>query len=154
MEIYYTYSFPIGYLSIAEENSKITKIIKDSPYIEGIQKETPTLKKAALQLSQYFQGLRKEFDLPLEPQGTAFQKKVWQALLEIPYAQTRTYKQIAESIDNPKGFRAVGMANNRNPIVIVIPCHRVIGSDGSLVGYGGGLEMKESLLALEKANRD
>ena len=102
------------------------------------------------QLNEYFTGKRKDFDLPLAPSGTHFQQKVWAQLQKIPYGQTRSYKDIAQSVGSPKGFRAVGMANNKNPIAIVIPCHRVIGADGSLVGYGGGLDMKQSLLDLEK----
>jgi len=86
----------------------------------------------------------------LNPRGTVFQKQVWKALLEIPYGETRSYKQIAEAIGNPKAVRAVGMANNRNPLLIVVPCHRVIGANGKLVGYGAGLDKKEFLLRLEK----
>ncbi len=104
-----------------------------------------------LQLSEYFGGIRKSFDLPLLLHGTEFQKKVWNALCQIPYGQTRTYKQIAEYIDNPKACRAVGMANNKNPLMIVVPCHRVIGSNGSLTGYAGGLDIKEELLSIEKS---
>lgn len=90
--------------------------------------------------------------MKLEPEGTPFQKEVWNALLSIPYGETRSYGQIAEQVGNPKACRAVGLANNRNPIAIVIPCHRVIGADGRLVGYGGGLHIKERLLALEQRN--
>ena len=106
-----------------------------------------------MQLSQYFDGRRKKFDLKLSYHGTEFQIKVWKALEKIPYGETCTYKDIAESVGIPKGCRAVGMANNRNPIVIVVPCHRVIGMNGSLTGYAGGLEMKEYLLDLEKRNQ-
>lgn len=104
-----------------------------------------------LQLSEYFEGRREHFDLPLLLHGTEFQKKVWNALCQIPYGQTRTYKQIAEYIDNPKACRAVGMANNKNPLMIIVPCHRVIGSNGSLTGYAGGLDIKEELLSIEKS---
>ena len=102
-------------------------------------------------MSEYLKGERKEFDLPLNPKGTDFQKRVWRALCDIPYGEMRSYKQIAKAVGNSKAVRAVGMANNRNPITIVVPCHRVIGADGKLVGYGGGLEMKEFLLRLEKS---
>ncbi|MDF2617091.1 MAG: Methylated-DNA--protein-cysteine methyltransferase [Sedimentibacter sp.] len=112
--------------------------------------ETNLLRNAALQLNEYLEGKRNSFDLPLNPKGTEFQKKVWAALCDIPYGETRSYKQIAESVGNPKACRAVGMANNKNPIMIFIPCHRVVGSDGSLTGYAGGLDMKEKLLSLEK----
>jgi methylated-DNA-[protein]-cysteine S-methyltransferase len=114
------------------------------------EQETPLLKQAASQLKEYFDGKRKNFDLPLSFNGTPFQIADWRALLSIPYGETRSYKQIAEQIGSPKACRAVGLANNRNPISIIIPCHRVIGSDSSLVGYGGGLDIKERLLALEK----
>jgi len=113
------------------------------------ERETPLIKKAAKQLTEYFAGKRRTFDLPLEFRGTDFQKKVWAALMTIPYGETRSYGEIAKQIKNPKASRAVGMANNRNPIVIICPCHRVVGSDGSLTGYGGGLPNKEYLLKLE-----
>ncbi len=102
---------------------------------------------------EYFAGGRKDFDLPLCPRGTEFQKKVWSALREIPYGETRAYGEIAAAVGNPKAARAVGMANNRNPISVIVPCHRVIGSDGKLVGYGGGLDIKEFLLDLEREHR-
>lgn len=112
--------------------------------------ETELLKKAGDQLTEYFQGKRKVFDLPLKPAGTEFQKKVWSALCTIPYGQTRSYGEIAAQIGSPKACRAVGGANNKNPIMIFIPCHRVIGADGSLVGFGGGLYAKKYMLDLEK----
>jgi len=114
------------------------------------KKETPLIKKAALQFGEYFEGKRKSFNLPLTMQGTDFQIKVWNALKKIPYGKTISYGKLAAMIGNPKACRAVGMANNRNPIAIIIPCHRVIGNDGSLTGYGGGLELKRQLLELEK----
>jgi len=108
------------------------------------------LKDCVRQLDEYFIGKRKEFELELLPQGTPFQMKVWQKLMEIPYGKTASYKDIAEAVDSPKAVRAVGGANNKNKICIIIPCHRVIGSDGSLVGYGGGIWRKEWLLKHEK----
>lgn len=105
---------------------------------------------AAAQLAAYFAGALTEFDLPLEPAGTAFQRQVWAALREIPYAQTESYGQLAGRIGRPASSRAVGLANGRNPIGIIIPCHRVIGSDGSLTGYGGGLDRKRFLLDHER----
>ena len=102
------------------------------------------------QLEQYFRGERQRFDFALDLRGTEFQKRCWQALLEIPYGETRSYADIARAVGNPRGFRAVGMANNRNPIAIVVPCHRVLASDGTLCGYGGGLDVKQKLLELEK----
>lgn len=103
------------------------------------------------ELEQYFAGSRRRFDFPLDLRGTEFQLACWQALLEIPYGETRTYADIARSVARPQGFRAVGMANNRNPVAIVVPCHRVIASDGTLCGYGGGLDIKRKLLQLEGA---
>ena len=104
------------------------------------------------QLDEYFAGVRTGFDFPYRMDGTPFQKKVWRALCDIPYGHTRSYKEIAEVIGSPKACRAVGMANHHNPIFIAVPCHRVIGSDGSLTGYGGGLDMKRALLELERKN--
>jgi methylated-DNA-[protein]-cysteine S-methyltransferase len=106
------------------------------------------------QLTEYFEGQRKVFDFPYKMQGTDFQKKVWKALCEIPYGETRSYKDIAIVVGNPKASRAVGMANNRNRLLFVVPCHRVIGANGSLVGYAGGLEMKTTLLELERKYKD
>lgn len=113
------------------------------------QQETPLLHEAKRQLEEYFAGQRASFSLPLNPQGTEFQKKVWQQLEAIPYGETRSYGQIAAAVGNPKACRAVGGANHNNPIAIVIPCHRVIGANGKLTGYGGGLDIKEKLLKLE-----
>jgi methylated-DNA-[protein]-cysteine S-methyltransferase len=113
------------------------------------KRETPLIKKAAEQLGEYFEGGRKSFNLPLSLHGTDFQIKVWNALQNIPYGKTLSYGELAAITGNPKASRAVGMANNRNPIPIIIPCHRVIGKDGSLTGYAGGLELKRQLLALE-----
>jgi O-6-methylguanine DNA methyltransferase len=102
-------------------------------------------------LEEYFAGQRRQFDFPLDLRGTDFQLACWRALIEIPYGETRTYADIARAVARPQGFRAVGMANNRNPVAIVVPCHRVIASDGTLCGYGGGLDIKRKLLELEGA---
>ena len=107
------------------------------------------LLQAAEQLTEYFAGDRKCFDLPLQPEGTLFQRQVWQALAEIPYGETRSYRDIAARIGRPKAVRAVGGANGRNPLSIIIPCHRVIGADGSLTGFAGGTTVKQQLLQLE-----
>jgi len=145
----------IGILGIAEDGIGITDLVfgRKSFEADDIEGETPLLKKVKEQLQEYFMGKRKEFDLPLSLYGTEFQIKDWNALKEIPYGETRTYGQIAQQIGNPKACRAVGLANNRNPVSIIIPCHRVIGANGRLVGYGGGLDVKEKLLALEKSNK-
>jgi methylated-DNA-[protein]-cysteine S-methyltransferase len=116
--------------------------------------EEPSLfREAARQLDEYFDGRRKAFNLPLDPQGTPFQKQVWEQLHRIPYGQTISYKTLAERIGNPSAVRAVGAANGANPLPIVVPCHRVIGADGSLVGFGGGLPLKKYLLELENPAR-
>jgi len=156
MKCYWSYEYPIGEFNVAEDDGRIVYVSLADSDRKAIPKEyerreSPVIKKAAKQLSEYFCGRRKVFDLPLEFRGTDFQKKVWAALLEIPYGETRTYGDIAKNISNPKGSRAVGMANNRNPIAIICPCHRVIGADGSLTGYEGGLDRKEFLLKLEGA---
>lgn len=114
---------------------------------------TPLLRQAAAELTEYFAGRRRAFTLPLAPEGTPFQRAVWDALRTIPYGESRSYKQIAAQIGRPTACRAVGMANNRNPIAIVVPCHRVVGSGGTLVGYAGGLEAKAYLLGLERENK-
>jgi methylated-DNA-[protein]-cysteine S-methyltransferase len=116
--------------------------------------EIAVLKSAALQLKEYFTGTRREFDLPVALHGTAFQCKVWEHLKSIPCGETRTYGQLAQRIRQPTASRAVGLANGRNPVSIVIPCHRIIGSDGSLTGYGGGLERKQWLLEHERNMRN
>jgi len=144
----FTYDTVLGSVTFVEEDGALLAITTHRSY-EGVIQETALIQEAYRQLTEYLKGERQKFDLPLNPKGTDFQKRVWRALCDIPYGETRSYKQIAEAIGNPKAVRAVGMANNRNPITIVVPCHRVIGADGKLVGYGGGLEMKEFLLRLE-----
>ena len=115
--------------------------------------QQPILLEAERQLKEYFAGTRNEFNLPLEPAGTEFQKKVWQALREIPFGQTRSYLDLAKSIGSAKAVRAVGAANGKNPLSIVVPCHRVLGGDGALTGFAGGLEVKARLLAHEGCGR-
>lgn len=114
------------------------------------KENNPVVQQTIKELEEYFAGNRKVFTVPLDLRGTEFQKKVWEALREIPYGETRSYKEIAEKIGNPKASRAVGMANHRNPIGIVVPCHRVVGANGKLTGYAGGIPMKQALLELEK----
>ena len=135
----------IGPVEIVENGEAITGLFfcNDPPFICG---ENALIRQAIKELDEYFAGKRRIFTLPVQPSGTEFQKKVWRALCDIPYGETRSYGQIARAVGNPKACRAVGMANHRNPISIVIPCHRVIGADGSLTGYGGGLRIKETLL--------
>ena len=135
-------------VNIRQEHTSAAKTNKDCVY-----KETALLLRAKTQLEEYFAGQRKLFDLPFCAKGTAFQQKVWEQLQLIPYGETRSYGQIAAAIGNPKASRAVGGANNKNPIGIIVPCHRVVGANGALVGYAGGLDVKAALLALEKTNR-
>jgi O-6-methylguanine DNA methyltransferase len=116
---------------------------------QSLVESTENLRPYLDQLRQYFAGERREFTLPLDLHGTEFQLRCWHALLEIGYGEIRTYAQLARTVDSPKGFRAVGAANGANPVSIIVPCHRVIASDGTLGGYGGGLEVKEKLLRLE-----
>jgi len=151
MKNFYNYSFKFCNLFIAEENEAICNILlKIDKTPAGFEKqETPLIKEAANQLEEYFNGKRNKFNLPLVLHGTVFQEKVWKALQTIPFGETCSYGKLAAMIGNPKACRAAGMANNRNPIMIVIPCHRVIGHDGNLTGYAGGLELKQKLLELE-----
>ncbi|WPC39720.1 methylated-DNA--[protein]-cysteine S-methyltransferase [Clostridium sp. JS66] len=155
MKNMFCYETKIGKISIVENGSAITHLhLGEITFPDTNIVETLLIKEAFKQLQEYLNGNRKKFDLPLEPKGTEFQQKAWNALQQIPYGKTCSYKDIAKSIGNIKACRAVGMANNRNPIAIFIPCHRVIGANGNLVGYAGGLEMKEQLLNLEKQNMD
>jgi methylated-DNA-[protein]-cysteine S-methyltransferase len=146
------YQTPIGRIGIRENGTTITNVFFDQETAQQdiVTKETPLLKEAGQQLRDYLAGKRRSFDLLLAPDGTEFQQRVWQALQQIPCGETRSYGEIAKSIGQPKAARPVGMANNRNPILIFIPCHRVIGANGKMVGYGGGLHIKNHLLELEK----
>ena len=142
----------IGPLGIAEENQFLTHLFfrqEKSPE-DAVEKWTPFLRDVAEEIKEYLDGKRKTFDIPLKLYGTDFQRSVWNALLTIPYGETRCYRDIAKQIGNVKACRAVGMANHRNPIAIIVPCHRVIGANGSLTGFGGGLALKKQLLELEQ----
>jgi methylated-DNA-[protein]-cysteine S-methyltransferase len=146
---------PIGRLMLVSDGAALTGLYMEpsrkTQSTDGWSEDAaaPPLAAALRQLTEYFAGTRREFDLPLRLRGTEFQKRVWQELTEIPYGQTWSYGELAKRIDNPSASRAVGLANGRNPISILVPCHRVIGADGSLTGYGGGLERKRWLLAHE-----
>lgn len=142
----------IGQFGLMEADNKIIGVLlPGEKFPDGVKtKETPLLLEAARQLEAYLNGELKEFTLPLSYEGTVFMKKVWQSLMDIPYGETRNYMEIAEVIGNGKAARAVGLANNRNPIPIIIPCHRVIGKNGKMVGYRGGLSIKQQLLELER----
>ena len=152
MRCIWRYETPVGKLGIAEKDGGISHILfEHQPAPPGYEtRETPLIREAAAQLAAYFAGESREFDLPLSPEGTAFQRMVWDALCTIEVGETRSYQQMAVQINRPTAVRAVGAANGRNPIPIMIPCHRVIGSNGSLTGYAGGLAMKQYLLEQER----
>ena len=148
MTYQYSYETMLGSVTFVEEDGALLAISTHRSF-EGVIQETKLIKEAYRQFSEYLEGERKEFNLPFKMQGTEFQKRVWKALCDIPYGETRSYKQIAQAIGNPKAVRAVGMANNKNPLLVIVPCHRVIGTNGQLVGYASGLEKKRLLLQLE-----
>lgn len=153
MENGFYYETKLGKIGIVENGKAINHVYFEETIPKEINiKETPLLKTAYKELEEYLNGNRKSFDVPLNLKGTEFQTKVWKALKEIPYGKTNSYKQIAMKIGNMNACRAVGMANNKNLLPIFIPCHRVIGANGKLVGYAGGLALKEKLLELEKSN--
>lgn len=144
---YYDYKSKFGRIYISADDNYILEISFKKP--EYKKHETALIKKAFSELAEYFDGRRKTFDLPIKLNGTDFQKKVWNELIKIPYGTTISYKNLAKTIGNEKACRAVGMANNKNKIMIIIPCHRVIGSNGDLTGYAGGLNFKKELINLE-----
>lgn len=150
LEYFYTYQTAIGELTIFCNDSAITRVgfYKTIPP-NTICQRTTLIDTAYIQLAEYLEGTRTEFNLFLQPEGTAFQLSVWKVLKKIPYGQTRSYSELALEIGKPNASRAVGMAMNKNPILILLPCHRVIGKNGSLVGFGAGLELKKYLLKLE-----
>ena len=147
---------PVGLLKLVATDQALVAVLWENENPKRVRlaelvedKKHPILLETQKQLNEYFAGQRTQFDLPLDFEGTEFQKKIWQALLTIPFGETRSYKQIAEQVGNVKAVRAVGAANGRNPISIIAPCHRVVGANGKLVGFAGGLENKEILLKLE-----
>ena len=143
------YPFPFGQLKIGYQDGTVTLLTRtEEPAAD--ESRTPLTDLAFQQISEYLNGQRRTFDFPYRLQGTPFQQKVWQALRNIPYGETRTYGEVAAAVGSPKACRAVGMANHQNPIMIVVPCHRVVGASGKLVGYRSGLDLKEALLQLEK----
>ena len=154
-KIYFTeFASPIGTLQLRGTDAALTGVFMEPhPEPRDAVRDDAPLRWARQQLEEYFTGGRREFSLALEADGTDFQRRVWEALREIPFGGTVSYGDIARRIGNPRAVRAVGLANGRNPISIIVPCHRVIGADGSLTGYGGGLERKRFLLALEKGGQ-
>ena len=156
IEDYCYYHSPIGLIRMVETGGFLTRanFVEQSPepkhfHSNSASNSSTLLKDACRQLDEYFEGRRQKFDLALNPHGTDFQRSAWESLLRIPYGETMSYLQQAEYIRNPKAMRAIGQANSRNPISIIIPCHRVIGKNGSLTGYAGGLKRKMQLLTLE-----
>lgn len=148
----------LGRICLVEEDERLIAVHlkyrdahQGNAMLSSQDPQTALLREAVQQLHAYLAGRLQSFHLPLAPHGTPFQQNVWAALCTIPYGETRSYKQVAEMLGNPKACRAVGMANNRNPIAVIIPCHRVIGANGTLVGYGGGLLLKKRLLELERS---
>ena len=153
MILYDTIDSPIGELLVAGDGHALTAVHMDGSPRPAWRRDTSALREATSQLRAYFAGELREFDLPLTPAGTPFQREVWAALREIPYGHTISYAQLAAVVGRPGSARAVGAANGRNPIAVVIPCHRVIGASGALTGYGGGLGRKRLLLDLEAGQR-
>lgn len=149
MNSYAVYPFPFDRLKIGYQGDAVTLLTRTSEPARD-EGRTALTDMVFQQVTEYWNGQRREFDFPYLLRGTEFQQKVWRALCAIPYGETRTYGEIAAAVGNPKAYRAVGMANHQNPILIAVPCHRVIGANGKLVGYGSGLDMKEALLQLEK----
>ncbi len=154
MNYFAIYETKFGYFKMGYSDGVITffKKIFDE-VVTDFGTKTELTDKAYNELLEYFDGKRKKFDIPYKLNGTEFQKKVWSALCDIPYGETRSYKDIAIAVGNEKASRAIGMANNKNPITVIVPCHRVIGASGNLIGYAGGLTMKEFLLKMESANK-
>ncbi|MDR0864436.1 MAG: methylated-DNA--[protein]-cysteine S-methyltransferase [Candidatus Symbiothrix sp.] len=149
------YHSPAGTWEINAHQGAVTKIaLCEAGKTDAESSNDPVIQQAIRQLSEYFAGKRQSFELPLSISGTAFQEKVWDALQQIPYGETISYAQLAQAVGNPKACRAVGSANGKNPIAIVIPCHRVIASDGTLGGYAYGLDIKKDLLGIEKDKED
>ncbi|MBE5960688.1 MAG: methylated-DNA--[protein]-cysteine S-methyltransferase [Lachnospiraceae bacterium] len=145
------YNTPIGMMCMESDGTALTALYVDRSYAQYHEdSEDAIMKQAYQQLMEYFDGKRKEFDVPIHLEGTDFQKKVWNALCTIPYGSTCSYADIARKIGNPKAYRPVGGANNKNPIMIIVPCHRVIGANGRIIGYGPGIDIKKKLINLEK----
>lgn len=148
------YNTDIGKIGIAEKENKITDLFFSNRELKcDIREfETELIKKTISEVREYLIGKRSSFDIPINPSGTGFYLSVWKEVMNIPYGETRRYKQIANKVGNSRAFRAVGMALNKNPIAIIIPCHRVIGTSGKIIGYAGGVDIKELLLKLESEN--
>lgn len=156
---WHEFDSPVGRLLLAGDGERLIQVCfqcgpRPQRPADGWMDDGAPFRAAIRQLGEYFAGERRRFELPLAPRGTDFQRRVWRALTEIPYGGTISYGELARRIGNPSASRAVGLANGANPLPIVVPCHRVIGADGSLTGFGGGLPIKRRLLALEGAGAD
>jgi methylated-DNA-[protein]-cysteine S-methyltransferase len=158
MKNIYFYKTEIGKIAVAMEEDFLTNILYEYRFSslrndKFIERETREMENIFIQIQEYLCGERKNFAIQMALRGTPFQKKTWEQLVKIPYGETRSYKEIAQQSGIPNGARAIGMANHNNPIPIIVPCHRVIGTSGDLVGYGGGLDLKQKLLTLEKNHK-
>ncbi len=149
---YAVYDTKLGQMRVDYEGDIVYSVKKLNEIEKNLGERNELTDEVIKQINEYIEGKRKDFSFNYEMRGTEFQKKVWQALIAIPYGETRTYKDIAKAVGNEKASRAVGLANNKNPMIIVVPCHRVIGASGKLVGYAGGLDMKKFLLEMEHEN--
>ena len=157
MEKYIDYiNSPVGWLEITADDNALLSVhfMNDGASKQTINEENKVIQKTKKQLAEYFAGERKKFDIPLNPSGTEFQLKVWNELLKIPYGKTISYLQLAELVESKEHTRAVGLANGKNPVAIIVPCHRVVGSDGKLTGYAGGMKNKQWLLELESQQKN
>jgi len=152
LTMFAVYAFPCGTFRMEAKGGSIVSLTALHVPPPDIGTPTPLTDELARQMEEYFQGIRTSFDIPYALRGTPFQKSVWAALCQIPYGQTRSYRDIAQAVGNPRAYRAVGMANHRNPVMLLVPCHRVIGADGSLGGYAGGIALKQFFLDLEKSH--
>lgn len=150
MNSYFIYDTEIGKLTVGCAGELLTHLSFGESHVPGKRRRTPFSDEVFRQISEYLAGGRREFSIPFHMEGTPFQKKVWQALCTIGYGQTCAYSELAEQIGSPRAARAVGMANHMNPIAVIVPCHRIIGKNGRLVGYAGGLDIKRRLLELER----
>jgi len=149
MLVQYKFKSPVGTIYLCADSIGLTSLTTVKQSVPLIKNPEGILKQAVQELDEYFKGTRKSFDIPLNPKGTEFQLRVWNELNRIPYGETICYEELAKRIKNPKAVRAVGAANGKNPLWLIVPCHRVIGKNGSLTGYAGGISVKKKLLLLE-----
>ena len=149
---FYTYATPLGRITLQSDEAGITRLAFGADVLEGTRVSNTVMNRCASQMQEYLAGKRQAFDVPLSIHGSDFQLSVWSEIAKIPYGEQATYSQIAERIGKPSAYRAVGSAANKNPLPILVPCHRVVGSNGALVGYAFGLKLKEFLINLERSH--